>query len=318
MHMNPTIAVLMATYNGEKYLREQLDSILSQSYQNIKIYICDDSSNDSTSKILKTYQKKFPEKISYVINKSNLGVVKNFEQLIKNCQEPYIALADQDDIWKVNKLELSLKKLQTIENSGPAMVHSDLTMIDESGKLLKSSFFNFRKIKLSQDKSINKIISHNGVMGCTVLFNQALKKQLLPFPEKLDVHDYWIALVNEIIGKRYTIEEPLVQYRIHENNISNNIKKLQHKNGFLSKFFNADCLPFIGLHREYITDELMERFGENLNTKERNTIHAFKDYLEQRKNPILIFYNLVKYNLIREDFSYRLKILIKLIQKICK
>ncbi len=318
MHMNPTVAVLMATYNGEKYLREQLDSILSQSYKNIKIYIGDDASKDSTSKILETYQKQFPEKISYVINKSNLGVVKNFEQLIQNCQEPYIALADQDDIWKVNKLELSLKKLQTIENSGPAMVHSDLTMVDISCKLLKSSFFDFRKIKFSQDRSINKIISHNGVMGCTILFNQALKEKLLPFPEKLDTHDYWIALVNETIGKRYTIEESLIQYRIHENNTSNNIKKLQRKKGVLSKFFNTDCLPFIGLHREYVIDELMERFGESLNAKERNTISAFRDYLKQRKNPILIFYNLVKYNLIREDFSYRLKIFIKLIQKKCK
>jgi len=314
MSNNPTIAVLMATYNGEKFLKEQLDSILAQTYQHFNIYISDDGSTDATVNILSSYQKQYPEKFFYTVNELNLGVVKNFEWLIQNSNEEYIALADQDDIWKSNKLESELNKLISIENNEPAMVHSDLTMIDADGNILQKSFLKFRKIKLSNRKSIHKIISHNGVMGCTLLFNQKLKDNILPFPDNLDVHDYWIALVSEVVGQRYTIFEPLVNYRIHTNNTSNNIKKIQYKRNIFMRLINKDALPFIGLGRDKVIETLLSRFSDSLDANQVNIIHAFLSYLRQDKNPLFIIYYVIKYNLIREDFFYRIKIFIKLIQ----
>ena len=314
MSNQPTIAILMATYNGEKYLFEQLDSIVGQSYQNFKLYVCDDCSNDSTVNILQSYQNQFPNKIFVTINKMNVGVVKNFEKLLQNCEEPYIALSDQDDIWIENKLEFELKKIRKVQNSEPALVHSDLIMINSNGDTLHDSFLNFRKIRLDKNKNINKIIGHNGVMGCTTLFNQKLKSCILPFPKSLDVHDYWIALVNEVIGKRFTIKEPLVKYRIHENNTSNNISKLNKKRNIYQRFFNTDTLPFIDLQREKVIVELLNRYNSQLSNKDRKIVIAFLDYLQLCKHPLILYYQLIRYKLIRSDFSYRLKIFIKLLK----
>ncbi|MBT0883483.1 glycosyltransferase, partial [Campylobacter sp. 2018MI13] len=109
MQSSNCVAIIMATYNGEKYISKQLDSIINQAYKNIKIYINDDCSTDNTYSILKQYQKKYPYLINIKQNKNNIGFIKNFETLIKNCNEDFIALSDQDDIWDKNKLSKQME-----------------------------------------------------------------------------------------------------------------------------------------------------------------------------------------------------------------
>jgi len=317
MENQPTVAVLLAAFNGEKYLKQQLDSILSQTYKNFKIYISDDCSSDLTPKLLEQYQKKYPQKIFYTVNKKNIGFVKNFEQLIKNCTEPYLALCDQDDIWKINKLELQMQAILQSENKHPEktlLVHSNLQMMREDGHDFGTPFLNYRKITLPSEKSVNKIISHNGVMGCTLLFNKKLKENILPFPASVNLHDYWIAIVNEVIGHRITLTECLVRYRIHQSNTSNSLTKIRRKKkSLIEQFFNNDKLPFIGFGRENQLYALLERFPK-IDKKDKKIISVFIAYLEQKSNPFKTMFNLQRYNLIREDFPYRIKIFIKLIQ----
>ncbi|EIO7716388.1 glycosyltransferase, partial [Campylobacter coli] len=134
--MNDTVAVILATYNGEKYLKQQIDSILDQTYKDIKIYIGDDSSKDNTINIIKTYKNLYPDKITYYQNETNIGFIKNFEKLLQIAKEDYIAFSDQDDVWLPCKLEEQIKAIKEVEKKDnlPIMCHSDLIMIDENQK----------------------------------------------------------------------------------------------------------------------------------------------------------------------------------------
>lgn len=319
MQKESTIAILIATYNGEKYLKEQLDSIFTQSYQNFKLYISDDCSVDSTVEIIKEYQQRFPNKIFFSINEQNIGYVKNFEKLLQHSSERYIAFSDQDDIWHTEKLKIQLEALIDLEKkypSKPCLIHHDLEMVNEEGSTIFNSFFKYRKINLLNRRILNKIISHNGVMGNTVLMNTQLKEIVLPFPKELDVQDYWIAIVNEIFGQRKTINKCLIKYRIHNTNSSNNSYKLKGKKRmFLSTIFNKDKLPFRGLNRENTLTFLIKNYS--VEEEDTRIIKAFIQYLKLQDNPFKIIYECIKYDFFRTDIRYKIKIFIKIfIEKI--
>ncbi|NBL00422.1 MAG: glycosyltransferase family 2 protein, partial [Erysipelotrichia bacterium] len=232
----PLVTILLTTFNAENFLVEQIESILHQTYSNIELVIHDDASDDRTCSIIEDYCQKYSN-IKLIKNNHNIGCVNNFESAISSCSAKYIALSDQDDIWARNKLEMQMQNLLRYEKghkSMPIMVHSDLMMIDESNRVLYRSYFQFRKYKLKKHKDLGHILGPCGVMGNTILFNDALKKLIIPFPHNLSIHDYWIALITELLGKRITIYSPLVQYRIHSNNLSNNQSSLQRSKGLVS------------------------------------------------------------------------------------
>ena len=126
--MDEEINILMATYNGEKYVAEQIESILNQTYKNIKLIISDDCSKDRTQEIVKKYKEK-DSRIELFIQEKNLGVVKNIEFLLRQVKSPYYMLADQDDYWCPEKVEKSLQKLKTTNSD---LVFSDLEVVDEN------------------------------------------------------------------------------------------------------------------------------------------------------------------------------------------
>ena len=311
----PVISIAMTTYNGEIFLVQQLDSILNQSWNNIELIICDDGSDDNTIKIIKKYMEEY-DCIKLYRNPHRLGVVKNFEKAIELCQALYIALSDQDDIWIENKLEILMHEMHKLEQSYdnlPLMVHSDSSMIDENGYVINKSYFNFRDYNLKGTKDLNHVISRCGVMGNTILMNRDLKKCILPFPDGLDVHDYWIALINEIYGKRITLHEPLVQYRIHEHNYSNSLNKLlKTKVLSLEKIFTLDfSLPYMDLHREKILETLLR--DTKVIEYDKNIIKIFLMYLDFNANRLSIFYRLVIFNFVKKGFIYRLKLFLSIL-----
>jgi len=310
----PSLCIAMATYNGEKFLSRQIDSILHQSYQDFELIIYDDNSNDNTVEIILSYMKSH-DRIKLYQNNENIGMVKNFENALKKCDSNYIALADQDDIWHKDKLKISMQELKKAEHEDfttPILVHSDLEMIDEHGNMLSPSYFNFRKYQLSPEKSLNTILSQNGVMGNTILINNNLKKLILPFPNNLIVHDYWIALINEIYGKRITIHTPLVQYRIHTKNLSNSTQVFQHNYiQTIKKILTLDLnLPYMRIGREKVLKSLLTHY--KLSKNDRKTIEEFLIYLDFNTNRLNIFYTLIKFDFIKKGFFYRFKLFIKL------
>lgn len=311
---NSTVAVLIATYNGEQFLKEQLESILSQTYKNFKIYISDDSSSDSTAEILKYYKTKYPQKVFYSVNEKNIGFVKNFEKLIFECKEEYIALADQDDIWYAQKLEKQIeqiKKLEAAYVSMPMLINSDLEMIDKKGKITNSSYFRFRGYKLKNDrKDLGHALGPSGIMGNTLLFNWQLRNIVLPFPDTLDVHDYWIGLNCELFGKRKTLSEPLIKYRIHEKNYSNALDKLTKKSNIFF-WLNRDIkLPNMETNRKLFLPNLILKIS---NKKDLDIVNAYIDYLEFNKNRVKIYFSLLKYSLVKRDLFFRVRLFFKII-----
>lgn len=214
----PDVSVVMATYNGARFLEEQLQSILSQTLKPAEIIVCDDQSTDGTRAILENYREK--GLLKYFINPERLGVVDNFKRAVSlTAPGNYISLSDQDDIWLPQKLELSVKMLYEIEeNNQPCLVYSDLTLVDTVGKIINSSFRN----ELGQDgytHELKTLLFGNFVNGCTVVMNDVVKDyfECVPSNYRLN-HDYWIALSAFTFGKAKCIKTPLLRYRKHSDN----------------------------------------------------------------------------------------------------
>lgn len=206
---NPLISIAMTTFNGELFLREQLDSLINQTYQNIEIIICDDSSTDQTLEILKEYSHI--RNMTYYSNTVQLGVVKNFEKVLSLCTGEYIALADQDDIWNIYKLQI------LYENIGDhLLIHSDAKLIDQNNNLLAQSYFAFSNKKLREHTF--EYFFNNDVTGCTTLFNKKLLELALPFPSAIIMHDWWLALCASKEGKIKYLDKTLILYRQHQGN----------------------------------------------------------------------------------------------------
>ena len=301
---NINLTILMATYNGEKYLEEQLESLLNQSYKAYKIICNDDCSTDSTFKILKEYEAKYSTIIKVTQNKKQLGVVSNFEKLISETKTEYIALCDQDDIWEKEKLMISIKALEDERNLDiPLLFHCDLTLVNSNLEKVHSSFFKTRCYSFPKKRSIDILLGRSGVMGNTMVFNQKLKEKILPFPKFLVVHDYWIALMNEATGKRITYSKSLIKYRIHHNNTSAILRK-SFKNKILERKIT---LPYQNIKREEVLKIFLTRVL--LTSKEIETVRDFIQYLEFKKSKLYIIYLVITYKFFRYGFKYKLKLI---------
>ncbi|WP_122894023.1 glycosyltransferase family 2 protein [Arcobacter peruensis] len=310
MTTNPLVSIAMATYNGEKYLKKQLDSILNQSYKNIEIIICDDLSTDNTVKIIKEYMKK-NSFIKLTINNKNLGYAKNFEQAISHCNGEFIALCDQDDIWNLNKIDLQLNAALSLSNefqNFPIMIHSDLEMIDDNDKIINYSYFDFRKYKLKKEKDLGHILGPCGVMGNTLFFNKKLKEKILPFPVDIENHDYWISTINELFGKRVTLDEKLTKYRIHFSNCSNSINKINKSNKtilLIKQILKREFyLPYMKTKRIKVIEHI--KLNYKLDTKDLLILDKFTEYLSPETSKLKKIYNALKYSFFKRDILYRI------------
>lgn len=214
------ITILLAVYNGEKYLSEQIDSILNQTVNDCKIIIRDDGSSDNSVNIIDEYLKKFPEQITAIGGEPTGSAIGNFSELLKNCDDDYIMFADQDDVWLPDKAQKSLDAMLNAENGNsgtPVLVHGDLTVTDDKLNIIAKSFFEYQKI-IPNDLLVNRLLAQNYVTGCTVMINRALKNRALPIPKDAPMHDWWLALVAACFGKIVTLKSPLIYYRQHGDN----------------------------------------------------------------------------------------------------
>ena len=208
---NKTISVVMCTYNGELFLHAQIDSIINQTYSIQELIICDDCSTDQTVEIANEYKVKYPF-IQLICNSTRLGVRKNFEQAIQQATSNYIALADQDDIWEIDKIAILMDYITSV---GVALVHSDVCLIDATGNKF-SAEHDFKK---PDNLTLNDyIFKQNNVTGCTCLFDAKLKQKLSPFPRFYFYHDQWIAIVACRNGGIAWVNSKLIRYRQHANN----------------------------------------------------------------------------------------------------
>jgi glycosyltransferase involved in cell wall biosynthesis len=212
----PLVSIALCTYNGEKFLVKQLDSILNQNYINIEVIITDDCSSDTTRQILETYQKK-DERIKLYFNETNLGYTKNFEKAIKLCTGKYIALSDQDDIWEKSKIS----ELVT-EIDGKVMVFHNSDLIDENDNQI-DNYTVSNTTRIYDNESCLPFLFSNCVHGHATLFDSGLKDYLFPFDDRYS-HDWWLAYVAFNIGKVKYVDKILVHYRQHQSSITDTLK----------------------------------------------------------------------------------------------
>ena len=225
------LAILLSTFNGETFLSEQLDSILQQSFTDFIIVARDDGSVDRTRGILTQYAAEHAGRFFILPDEgSNLGAKASFAALMQYVLEhkselgltrAYMMFADQDDIWAANKIEIEFKSLLLLETKDgyrmPALVHSDLEVVDFEGKRIAASYIAYQGLQRQRDSLVNQVQS-NLVTGCTAVINEELALKVLPIPDQAIMHDWWIAIAAVAYGRRLLIDQCLVRYRQHGRN----------------------------------------------------------------------------------------------------
>jgi glycosyltransferase involved in cell wall biosynthesis len=211
----PLVSICIATYNGEKYLEDQLTSIFNQSYTKLEIIVQDDCSSDETLKILHKYQ----EKITIYKNKENLGYRKNFESLIKKADGEYIALCDQDDLWEENKIEILLQNI-----GDNTLIYSNSLLIDHNAKSLDRRFSDVLKFNFISSKTPLNFFYNNSVSAHALMFKKELLASLFPFPIHI-FFDAWIAIIAASLNGVTYIDMDLVHYRQHTTNTLSDFAK---------------------------------------------------------------------------------------------
>lgn len=221
MHSTDKIAILMATYNGGKYICQQIDSILSQTCKDWELYIHDDGSADNTIAAVESYVEKYPDKIHLIDGKTTGGAKYNFFYLFSKVEAPYYMTCDQDDVWLEKKIELTYDKMLTIEDKAdvPCLVYTELRVVDSELNTIADTMSEYQSLDCHK-RTINQFILQNSVTGCTMMVNRALRDKMLHITdiENTIMHDWWAALVAAQFGKTAFIDEPTILYRQHGDN----------------------------------------------------------------------------------------------------
>lgn len=221
--MNERVDIVMATYNGMPYIREQLQSILWQDYQQFRLLIHDDGSTDGTVEEIRKVAERYPDKVFFIEDGITFkDAKKNFEHLLKMTDADYIFLADQDDVWLPSKVSAMLKHIKNGEQQyggmhKPILVFSDLSPIDKNGFPKSTSMFKMENVN-PRAVCLELLLSRNIIPGCVMGFNRSLLEASLPFPNEAIMHDWWLALVAAATGNILYVPKSLVLYRQHERN----------------------------------------------------------------------------------------------------
>ncbi|MEM9003747.1 MAG: glycosyltransferase family 2 protein [Cyanobacteria bacterium P01_F01_bin.86] len=220
------LCILLATFNGEAYLAEQIESIVSQTHTNWVLIIRDDNSKDSTRQIVERFCHE-DSRIILLQDHASAGSAKiNFSRLMEHArarEERYFLCCDQDDVWQPYKLSTLFSRMLNIESnthvSQPVLLHSDLEVVDKNLACIAESFIKFMRIDPGTQLHPDRLLSRNEVTGCSCIFNRQLLEAALPIPEEAIMHDWWLALVAAYFGHLRFCNDPLVKYRQHGNNV---------------------------------------------------------------------------------------------------
>lgn len=270
-----SVDILLATYNGERYLAEQIDSILAQTFTDWKLLIRDDGSTDGTQTIIRYYAKSHPNKIIYISDiDKNLGTVHNFERLMEFSTADYLMFCDQDDIWIDNKVEKSILKIRKMEKefglNTPLLAYTDLIVCDESGQQIANSFWEYQGIDPSLPLDLAKALVQNNATGNTFIFNRTLCNYALPFSSDTVMHDWLIALVALFLGKIDYLNDQTILYRQHSANVSGT--KGKNILPMLRKLPNY-CKTLEKNTRQ--AKSFLENFKSQLDQRQINTLETF-------------------------------------------
>ena len=216
------VDILMSTFNGERFLKEQLISIAAQSCGDWNLIVRDDASSDQTVNILNDFSKSLPKgKITIHRASENIGPAASYTELLTYSSSPYIMFADQDDVWLPEKILTLKNAMSSLEKqygeNTPLAVFSDMKVVDDNLHVLGTSFFDYNKLPVSL-QNLSQIFFINNIPACSMLVNRALVDFAMPFPKESIMHDWWLNLCVNVSGESIFVPQPLFLYRLHSQN----------------------------------------------------------------------------------------------------
>lgn len=269
----------MATYNGAKYIGEQIDSILAQTFKDYELVICDDCSTDGTWDILKEYAEKYTY-VRIFRNDKNLGYVKNFEKVISLCKGEYIALSDQDDIWLPNHIEV-LKDAMTNDCQ---IVCGRAIFVDENNNELpmKEDYLFMYNPPLGNERIARHILlANNSYQGASMLIKRTFFEKALPIPDGAKYHDSWFAILACFTGGLAYLDKPVIRYRRCSNSVT---IKANHTSPF-RRFFRYSIHNYSARDRLIFIKSIRERVMRL--SKEQVKLLGVTEKMLRRRNTFL-------------------------------
>lgn len=216
------IDVLMAVYNGEKFIRQQIESIMNQTYKNTKLYVRDNCSQDTTTTIVNELIEKYPGRIELVLSPVNVGIIGNFGALMMLSQAEYAMFSDSDDVWLPEKIASTMLKMQELETQHssrtPLLVHTDLQVVNGDLEVIDPSFWKHSNLNPRRTQTLSRQLLQNQITGCTTMVNRALLKLAAPVPLNIVMHDWWVGLCAAAFGKIGVVDQATMLYRQHGKN----------------------------------------------------------------------------------------------------
>lgn len=287
-----TVNILLATYNGEKYIEKQLQSIVEQTYQNWNLYIHDDGSSDSTLQIINRVIQTYPAcKITLLKDHvKGLGACGNFSYLLQACTPAdFCFFCDQDDIWQKNKIAYMVRFAGDYDADIPLLFFHDMQIIDRADRVISPSLYDFSHIRFSKRHPFQQLLTHNSISGCAMMINHTLQNRLGIIPEDCIIYDWWIALAAFMTGGEILhVEKMLSGYRIHENNtmgLHNTLSASWIRNAIRDKHYKRYHNNNILYKRMLLNqiDQLMLRYADYIDNNTNQAVRQFWELLEDRK-----------------------------------
>jgi glycosyltransferase involved in cell wall biosynthesis len=274
------VEVLLATYNGERFLREQIDSILAQDYASLRVLARDDGSSDGTVAILKEYEERFPDRFRVMPAGASTGSAKkNFLLLMEASTAKHVCFSDQDDVWlrdKVSRTKQAMDKLELrFGTELPLLVFTDLRVVDEKLKVLHESYWEHAQLEPDSIGRLPALLGLNVVSGCTTMINRPLLELACRMPEEASMHDRWIALLASAMGQADVVRAQTLLYRQHERNVVG----VEERTGSLSELAQRTRRGETRLRQWEISQKqaeaLLRVHGEELSARSREVLKAY-------------------------------------------
>ena len=282
------VKILMATYNGEKYLSGQIDSLLAQTVTDFSILIADDGSSDGTWDIISHYISKFPDKISAFRKRENSGGSKyNFLDLMagdhadlikaNQIKSNYYMLCDQDDIWQPDKIEKTLAKMKELETKSgidlPILIHTDLQVVDPDLKVISPSYKRAMNSNFNRT-ALHQVIIQNILTGCTAMYNQPLARLLIRKPKYCIMHDWWLLLVAAAFGKVSHINDATILYRQHDKNEigAKDVRKFSYK---MNRLIHGGQVRQAIFNTFLQAESFLDTYNDMLTPKQKDIIEKY-------------------------------------------
>lgn len=273
------VEVLLATYNGERFLREQIDSILNQDYPNLRVLARDDGSNDETVSILNEYALRFPDRFRITGVPGSVGAKDNFLLLMRESSAPYVCFADQDDVWLPDKVSKTTQVMQQLESrwgvETPLLVFTDLRVVDQQLRTLHESFWAYTKVDPNRIERLALLLSQNVVTGCTAMLNRRLLELSLRMPREAFMHDHWVSLLASTIGRAGAVRSQTVLYRQHDRNVLGVGKKTRSLAGLARRVMVNDGRQIQWETHQRQARAFLAAYRAELTEKDRDLLNAY-------------------------------------------